>query len=1096
MQSVVKYYYDSITDVQDRYCYRFVVLVTVLSVGDFSPTERCATLLWEYCVCYSAILLASMVLDVVLSVAAMRGGILDTEPRRHVKYIIYIRLCVMLVETAWLSFAVFWLVVNYKTCPVEGVKEAILGMVICNWVVVLTVMFTVWCVFDAAGRSWVKMKKYQRSMRESESRFQYKRSGNRARNWRQRKVLRAYQDSWDHRCRLLFCCIRNSDRSKNSFTDIARLLSDFFRDLDVVPSDVVAGLVLLRKFQKIEREANVNQRKNDTYEYLSGVPVTPRTKFLPLGDVQHYQHFQAVIHFMRFALAAYGWPIFIMTEPVTSVCKLCPNFSCLLCRSNPNVNGDNCCGCNYAALKGMLSKGQASIVYATYHVDVAETPFFVAVDFTRSKVVVSIRGTLSMKDVITDLNAESETLPLNPPKEDWLGHKGMVHAAVYIRDKLEEENILGEAFQLAAKQKPDEQFGLVLVGHSLGAGTASILAILLRQTYPDLQCFAYSPPGGLLSMPAVQYTKSFITSVVLGKDVVPRIGLHQMESLRADLINAIKRSRDPKWKTITCSVLCCGCAPMPTSAVELKADCATMQAYQMEKKSARAAASAVHPHDNTISLTLHQPLYPPGSIIHVVRHHPSKTEQKYEKKWRQVLKKHDPVYQAIWANNTDFDEVLISPVMIQDHMPDKVLEALNKVITSLGPAKPQRMINNNNNSSAAPSEMEHCKLLAGSSTSTTPPPAPHRLCLETSFTSHSIADSNGAATANSAVNDSNHLPWEFVSLVPSPPSQERRSDENGSSDQIHDDWFGLAPLATPESFSEVSSISSRASSMIFGHSKTPDSGRLRRKAKKSGHANIKESLSVRFDETLNDITDISLPSEEYCSESNPKNNLLSRIFRRKRTKEDEKSLTENEPLPTDTSDIVDQKLESQTLTEPNSPPKVDDSLTSNESSPLLSSLHLLTDQRLAEILGRPLVTGNPEDLNNDSVSSTSFHSGEDSTHDVPGTISSDSVTVNAEIHRSPEEMLSGLRSESSLGGDSLLEDIERSLNISLSRTGSSARLTSLSRTGSGARLTEVEIDISDPNDMGDLVNPAGTLTTNSNKYMYPILHVSHGESSV
>lgn len=46
---------------------------------------------------------------------------------------------------------------------------------------------------------------------------------------------------------------------QNSFADIARLLSDFFRDLDVVPSDVVAGLVLLRKFQKIEREAIVKQ---------------------------------------------------------------------------------------------------------------------------------------------------------------------------------------------------------------------------------------------------------------------------------------------------------------------------------------------------------------------------------------------------------------------------------------------------------------------------------------------------------------------------------------------------------------------------------------------------------------------------------------------------------------------------------------------------------------------------------------------------------------------------------------------------------------------------------------------------------------------
>ena len=38
-----------------------------------------------------------------------------------------------------------------------------------------------------------------------------------------------------------------------------------------------------------------------------------------------------------------------------------------------------------------------------------------------------------------------------------------------------------------------------------------------------------------------------------------------------------------------------------------------------------------------------------------------------------------PVYQAIWAENTDFDEVLISPTMVNDHMPDNVLDALEKV---------------------------------------------------------------------------------------------------------------------------------------------------------------------------------------------------------------------------------------------------------------------------------------------------------------------------------------------------------------------------------------------------------------------------------
>lgn len=44
-----------------------------------------------------------------------------------------------------------------------------------------------------------------------------------------------------------------------------------------------------------------------------------------------------------------------------------------------------------------------------------------------------------------------------------------------------------------------------------------------------------------------------------------------------------------------------------------------------------------------------------------------------------MLKSREPVYQALWVDNADFDEVIISPAMIQDHMPDTVLAALNKV---------------------------------------------------------------------------------------------------------------------------------------------------------------------------------------------------------------------------------------------------------------------------------------------------------------------------------------------------------------------------------------------------------------------------------
>uniref|UniRef100_A0AAR5Q0G7 Diacylglycerol lipase-alpha n=1 Tax=Dendroctonus ponderosae TaxID=77166 RepID=A0AAR5Q0G7_DENPD len=792
-----------------------IILGVIFVVVEYDRSVHCVLLLWGLVVGYLAILLLSMIIEVAVCVVALRGSILETGPRSSMQYILYIRLSVMIIEAGWLTAGVVWLSNYYVDCPVDKAKETVLAMVVFNWCILLSVLITVWCCYDTAGRSWVKMKQYQRSMRESESKFQYKRSGS-TRNWRQRKVLRAYQDSWQNRCRFLFCCSTPSDRNRNSFADIARLLSDFFRDLDVVPSDVVVGLVLLRKFQKIERKAIVEQRKNDTYEFLSGVAVTPRTQFLSLHeDGADLNLFQTVIHYAHFAVLAYGWPIFVMMNK-TGVCRLCTGLHCccIPCRkhseTDPEIVDDNCCQCNYSVLKKLSDLGDIDVIYATYHVDVGETPFFVALDYDRKKIVISIRGTLSMKDILTDLNAESETIPLNPPREDWTGHKGMVQAAHYILEKIEQEQLI----ERARARKPErgtKDFEIVIVGHSLGAGTASILGILMRQIYPTLQCFCYSPPGGLLSAPAVEYTKEFTVSVVIGKDVVPRIGLHQMETLRTDLINAIKRSVDPKWKTITCSIICCGCS-QPTSAVEMSTGETEVSEYMRSKHNARCMG--IHPSDSSIALTSHQPLYPPGRIIHVVRHHPTSGQQ--------ALSKKEPVYQALWAANTDFDEVLISPVMIQDHMPDTVLEALNKVVTTMGPKKPHR--------SSSTSESAANYYSAASNPN---------MFLETSFTSLQSPSSNSSITNGYFSTKSQpspisvHQPMSSFNLsirsnrsdmsfksqqLPltkheEPPSITKSLSLNliPKVDLIHDDWLGLAPLASPESMSELSSISSRAS---------------------------------------------------------------------------------------------------------------------------------------------------------------------------------------------------------------------------------------------------------------------------------------------
>ncbi|XP_056633606.1 diacylglycerol lipase-alpha isoform X2 [Diorhabda sublineata] len=800
-----------------------IILSVILSLVNYDRSVYSIFLLWCLIIGYLVILIFSMLIELVICVVAMRGSILDTGKRASMQYILYLRLTVMLVEAAWLSAGIAWLVKYYLECPIDNAKEIVLVMVVFNWCILFSVIITVWCTYDSAGRSWVKMKQYQRSMRESESKFQYKRSGS-TRNWRQRKVLRAYQDSWHNRCRFLFCC-STSDRNRNSFTDIARLLSDFFRDLDVVPSDVIVGLVLLRKFQKIERKAIVEQRKNDTYEFLSGVAITPSTQFLSLHEEgADLELFQSVIHFAHFAVKAYGWPVFIINNPL-GMCKLCPSlryldtavstralkiFFCFICcfrccccvpirhNTSPQIVDDNCCHCNYAATEKLSIVGDIEIIYATYHVDIGQTPFFVALDYGRKKIVISIRGTLSMKDILTDLNAEGETLPLNPPKEDWLGHKGMVQAAQYILEILDEEQLVERAWA-HNPERGTREFELVIVGHSLGAGTASILGILLRQRQPTLQCFCYSPPGGLLSAPAVDYTKEFTVSVVVGKDVVPRIGLYQMETLRTDLINAIKRSVDPKWKTISCSVLCCGCS-QPTSAVELSTGEKDVTEYMRSKEKARAIS--IHPSDCTIALSSHPPLYPPGRMIHIVRHHPTSGQQSLNRK--------GPVYQALWARNTDFDEVLISPVMVTDHMPDKLLDALNKVVTSKGPKKPQR--------SASTSEP--------SSNYYSAPSLPNCL-LETSFTSLQSPSSNSSITNGYYSTRSQQSPVSSTPNIIYPkqlPSREepktvcrslslslKSTTSTQRAELIHDDWLGLAPLASPESLSELSSISSRAS---------------------------------------------------------------------------------------------------------------------------------------------------------------------------------------------------------------------------------------------------------------------------------------------
>ena len=88
-----------------------------------------------------------------------------------------------------------------------------------------------------------------------------------------------------------------------------------------------------------------------------------------------------------------------------------------------------------------------------------------------------------------------------------------------------------------------QNYKLLVTGHSLGAGAAVILSLKLKAEYPDLRCIAYSPPGGLISEALAEYTKSYVLTVIIGDDIVPRLSLRSVHNLKADILR-VKNSFD------------------------------------------------------------------------------------------------------------------------------------------------------------------------------------------------------------------------------------------------------------------------------------------------------------------------------------------------------------------------------------------------------------------------------------------------------------------------------------------------------------------------------------------------------------------------
>lgn len=437
------------------------------------------------------LLSANVLLLAALVNRSAQGAVTDVHARRHVAPLLLAKLALLPPELALNVLGTVWAFCpelircrhdeHFSTATVEGEfingggKRLVLwlihltyllyvALVIFDWVLFGLTVFGLALVFDPVGSR--RYHEPQETPGES---------------MRQQKAT----SLWLRRMRWAFCWVRSDEHGREAFQQVAGLLGALFRSTDLVPSDVVTGCVLLRVKQKRET------REMRRIRMLSGAADAPRYSAdvrRVFGVAPRWMSLEKARHYLRLSIAAYGWPFVLYRHCVTGAFRLAPHLSCCTSPST-TVADDNCCLCHLAAVRHTAHLRPHDVLYASFRNHVFELPFCLIAHHETSSVVLAIRGSISLRDVLTDLTAASERFDADGMPPETMAHRGMIAGARYVRSRLAATGVLEHALA----RHPD--YDLVLTGHSLGAGVAVLLAIMLRPMHPDLKVYAFSTPG-------------------------------------------------------------------------------------------------------------------------------------------------------------------------------------------------------------------------------------------------------------------------------------------------------------------------------------------------------------------------------------------------------------------------------------------------------------------------------------------------------------------------------------------------------------------------------------------------------------------------
>eukprot|EP00162_Nutomonas_longa_P014506 comp22000_c0_seq2/m.50496 comp22000_c0_seq2/g.50496 ORF comp22000_c0_seq2/g.50496 comp22000_c0_seq2/m.50496 type:complete len:399 (-) comp22000_c0_seq2:68-1264(-) len=372
----------------------------------------------------------------------------------------------------------------------------------------------------------------------------------------------------------------------------------------------------------------------------------------------------------------YGWMLHIFDRPLTGTCTLvCRGGACCCCMTClPAVRtkeavppvGDNIFNANYAAyiaqFRQRMAAGTTELLQYSYVNRLYQSPYVVCLDHSARALVVAVRGTLSLVDAVTDItvkDASWEGIPDILPGPVYF-HLGMYKNALKIQAELTASGVIEREIGHNGRHPG---YRLVFTGHSLGAGVSSVLSCLYKAAFPETVCFAFSPPAAVIDSSSAIASSSFITSCVLGNDLVPRASEYAVRVLRQEMLDAFLRTRvskaaimlrylTPILHLAKSSKFFYGPDEEGPVGVFLKVE--AYRKYIAKMDEARPART----------------MLVPGRVVQLVP--VSETENC-------MGSCVDRKYRAIWIRNEELSRIVVLPRMFRDHLPTNVGQVLREV---------------------------------------------------------------------------------------------------------------------------------------------------------------------------------------------------------------------------------------------------------------------------------------------------------------------------------------------------------------------------------------------------------------------------------